>query len=469
MKKGWAIATEMIGRIIACIVILVLGVSALMFLTNQREEPAQAITRERAIQADLMTAEPKDVQVNIVGYGPVRSRDVVTIAPEIAGRVTEIHPKLEVGEVIPEGEVLFAIDPRDYTARLKDAAATTEQLEMTVERLELQAEIDEARLETLERSRDLARSEFERVRRLYEQDDVGTQSAVDAAERAWNLAEDQYDQLSQAVQLYPIRIQEANQQLASARAMRELAQVNADRTVVRAPFNARVKAVRLEADQYVSPGMDVLTLADDSVLEISVPLDSRVAREWLQFNAPSGVVVDAQKAWFGNLKPVDVSVYWTEADDTNASWTGRLDRVEEFDPETRQLTVVVQVQGSEAQQNAAGLPLVEGMFVKTVIPGKIAPKVVAVPAEAVGFDQQADEARTIFVAVPDAEGDLRLQRRRVVESHIEEGFVYLSSGVEPGELIITTRLVNPLENSLIETVDETTDQPADEPAEESAA
>src|SRR5690606_30864105 len=118
---------------------------------------------------------------------------------EVAGRVVEIHPKLEVGEVIPKGEVLFAIDQRDYTARLKDAAATTEQLEMTVERLERQAEIDTNRLETLKRSRDLARSEFERVRRLYDEDDVGTQSAVDAAERAWNLAEDQYDQLAQTV------------------------------------------------------------------------------------------------------------------------------------------------------------------------------------------------------------------------------------------------------------------------------
>lgn len=469
MKKSWALATEMVGRIIACIVILVVGALALWFLTNQREEPAQAVTRERAIQADLMIADPQDVQVNIVGYGPVRSRDVVTLAPEISGRVTEIHPKLEVGEVIPEGEILFEIDPRDYTARLEDAAATTEQLQMTIKRLELQAQIDEARLKTLERSRDLARSEFDRVRLLYEEDDVGTQSAVDAAERAWNLAEDQYDQLSQTVQLYPIRIQEASQQHAAARAMRDLAQVNADRTVVRAPFNARVKAVRLEAGQYVSPGMEVVTLADDSILEISVPLDSRVARQWLQFNGLPEVVADAQKAWFGNLKPVDVSVYWTEADDSNASWKGRLDRVEEFDPETRQLTVIVQVPGREAQQNAAGLPLVEGMFVKTVIPGKIAPNVVAVPAEAVGFDQQANATRTVFVAVPDEEGELRLQRRRVVESHIEEGFVYLAGGVEAGELIITTRLVNPLENSLIETVDAAVEEPAVQPAEESAA
>ena len=55
------------------------------------------------------------------------------------------------------------------------------------------------------------------------------------------------EQLGQAVTLFPVRIREAGNGLAAAQAQLELARVNRERCVVRAPFNARVKQVTLEA------------------------------------------------------------------------------------------------------------------------------------------------------------------------------------------------------------------------------
>lgn len=436
-----------LGRLIACVVILALAVVVMQFLASLRKPPVQATVRERAVRVDIQEAKFIDVPVGITGYGEVRARDVVTIAPEVSGRIVEIHPRLEAGELIPEGDTLFRIDPRDYQARLDQAQATVSQLGSAVARIERQYSIDQERLKTLERSRDLAKAEYERVKRLLAAD-VDTQSALDQAERVFNGAEDQYDQLAQAVELFPINIQEARSGLAAAMAERNLAETYMDRTTVKAPFDARVKTVELEKGQYVTPGINAVTLADDSVLEISVPLDSREARNWLRFN---GRRQSAVNAWFNELDQVACRIFWTESQD-GTEWEGKLHRVEKFDQQTRTLTVVVRIRGADAISTEVGrLPLVEGMFCKVLIPGRTAERVVRLPSEAVGFDHTASGFRTVYKAARDDEGKLRLHSAQVKESHLEGQYVFISEGIKEGDLVITTRLVNPLENILLET------------------
>ncbi len=404
-------------------------------LAALRKEPARVEQAEPALLVEVMTVQPEDVPVVITGYGAVRPLNEVRITAEVAGRVVEIHPRLEEGEVIPEGELLFRIDQRDYLAARDQAQAQVAQAENGIDRLKKQYAIDQERLETLRRTRELANREYTRLKTLFEQDEVGTLSGVDNAEMALNQANDAFDQLSQAVDLYPIRIAEARSGLESARAQLEQALARLERTEVHAPFGARIKQVQLERGQYVAPGASVLTLADDEVLEISVPLDSRDARSWLEFEANTG---DGNHSWFGELKPVDCEILWTEDPGRN-SWRGVLHRVERFDETTRTVTVAVRIEGERARSAQAGLPLVDGMFCEVRIPGKPMENVFRLPRWAVSFEGQ------VWVSE-----DMRLKRRdvEVLRNQNEESFV--ASGLEPGELVVVTRLVNPLPNSKLE-------------------
>jgi multidrug efflux pump subunit AcrA (membrane-fusion protein) len=117
------------------------------------------------------------------------------------------------------------------------------------------------------------------------------------------------------------------------------------------------------------------------------------------------------------------------------------------------------VSGSEAQTPRVGsLPLVEGMFCRVRIPGKTATSVVQLPAEAVGFDADASGMRTVYVAKKDDEtSTYRLETRAVEESHVDGQYVYISSGLEDGERVIVTRIVNPLENTLLDIQERETD------------
>lgn len=422
---------SLLVRVVVIIAVLVVGVLAMASMIMLKEEPAEAHNVERTLAVDTLEVGPEDVPVTVAGLGEVRALNVVAVSAEIPGAVVEIHPKLEVGEVVPAGELLFRIDQRDYLSVRDQAQAQVNQFEKTVERLVRQAAIDQERLQTLERNEELMKGEFGRVKALFEQDDVGTRSAVDRAEMALNQASDAHDQLGQQVALYPVQIEEAESALEGARARLTQAEANLTRTEIRSAFDARVKMVNLELGQYLNPGMEVLTLADDTLLELSVSLDSRDARDWLQFEeTPTGT----ETSWFGKLKPVTCSIAWTEDPEAHR-WEGVAHRIESFDPQTRTVSVAVRVTSDAARSSTGGLPMVENMFCQVGIPGKRMEQVYRLPRWAVSYEGK------VFVA---RDNRLAIQTVDVVRSEGEETFV--RGGLTPGDRVITTRLVNPLPN-----------------------
>jgi len=423
-------------RIFICIVILGFGLFGMSKLASLKKPPAEVAMKERPIRVEALTLQSQDIPVFITGYGEVRALTEVMIAPEVSGRVVMTHPRLDVGEIVLAGETLFEIDATNYQASLAEARASVQQFRNVIARFRKQSDSDTDRLKTLQRNQDLAAADFERLRKLFSNDNVGTRSGVENAEKAFNTATDQVDQMNQALALYPIQIKEAESNLASAEARLSLAQANLERCLVRAPFNGRVKSVALEKGQFVSPGQQVLTLADDSTLEIQIPLDSLDARKWLQFSNTS---LPQNGAWFSALKQVSSRIQWTE-DKQGHSWKGTLHRVVKFDQKTRTLTVAVRFSSRDVISTANGrLPLVDGMFCSVSIPGRTLENVFQLPRQAVSFEN------TVHVII-----DNRLKTLPVEVVRIDGEYTYVSGGLNNGDTVVTTRLIDPLENSLLE-------------------
>jgi membrane fusion protein, multidrug efflux system len=425
--------------IVECVLVIVLGVAGLGIMTMLRRPPAVEAPVEKPVRVEIITAAPEDSAVIITGYGTARSRDIVSIMPEVTGNVTELHPTLEVGAVIPEGELLFAIEPLLYEARVSAARAQIDQIKSGIGLLKIQQETDRERLTIVERSVELARAEFERLKNLFEQDKVGARAQVEKAEQAYNEARDTLARMQQNLRLYPGRIKEMESTLAAAHAEYDQTEYSLARTRVHAPFDARVKMKQIELNQYVAPGAPVLALADDSQLEISVPLDSREARNWLLFEEKEDSGTRADAAWFEKVEQVPCRIQWTE--DNSRFWTGRLARIESFDEMTRTLTVAVRIAAAQARSGAGNgkLPLVDGMFCEVHIPGREMKDVFKLPRSAVTFEG------TVYIAENDR---LRTAPVELVHEHGQHAFV--RGGIAPGSRVVVTRLVNPRENMLLE-------------------
>jgi len=431
-------------RIIICLSVILAGVFGMKMLSKLKKPPAETQVEERPLRVETLTAVKKDAPVVISGYGEMRVLNTFAISPEVAGKIVAVHPLLEIGETIPKGELLFKIDSRDYAAYYKEAQASADRAKIAIQRLEKQYEIDKQRIKTLKRNRSLAEREFKRLQKLLDENQVGTRSRVDAAEQALNSAIDRYDLMALTLALYPIQISEARTSLVAARAQSEIADIRLQRCEVYASFDGRVKAVTLEAGQYVMPGQNVITLADDALLEIHVPLDSRDVRQWLRFDDNPSL---AKTAWFAHPEPVVCKIRWTE-DREGHSWEGQLNRVVKFDKLTRTLTVAIRVAAADAlADDPRKLPLVEGMFCIVEIPGRTLRNVIAVPQWAVSFKN------TVYLAA-----DNHLKTLPVTVAHKADDQAYISVGLNEGDIVITTRLTDTLENALVEIIAQSKDQ-----------
>lgn len=391
-KKSATDKTSVLIRIVACALILGVGVVGFKILKSRKKPPEHTIQKERPLQVEAQAVKHRDVPVLIEAHGQLRSIRMVEIAAEVAGSVVAVHPRLQTGEVIEKGELLFGIDDRDYRSEYESS---------------------KTRLAILERDTLLTAKELTRVRTLFEKNNVGTRAGVEKAEQAANSSAERLAQLQQAM---------------------TRAHINLERCRVVAPFTCRITEKNIEIGQYVSPGKIVLSIADDSVLELEVPLDSRDTFRWLQFTEQRQA-----GAWFTGVKPVTCMVNWTE--DLSNSAVGILDRVSLFDEKTRTVRVVIKIDGKQFDANGVAMPLVAGMFCRVSIPGAIMKQVVELPSQAVSFKHTVYRIH-----------EQRLETIPVTVARVQDGKSYISAGLGQGDLIITTRLVDPLERSLVQVV-----------------
>jgi multidrug efflux system membrane fusion protein len=102
------------------------------------ERPPAPVTTAAALQ--------KDVPVYLDEVGKCVAREVVSIQPQLSGRITELH--FTDGEDVQKGALLFTIDPRPFQAQLDAAEANLTQAKAAAEFAKVQYERGKMLVET---------------------------------------------------------------------------------------------------------------------------------------------------------------------------------------------------------------------------------------------------------------------------------------------------------------------------------
>ena len=222
------------GALQLLFVIAVVG-SALLLSAALQPDTADARPQAAASRVSVSVVEPvrSAFKPRVKLNGVVEARTVTSIIPQVSGRVVDVSSSFRPGATVAKGEVLFVIDPTDY--------------ELAVDRTLAEIEI--------------ARSELARL------------EAEGAAERqVW---ESSYPdrQIPELIARTP-QIAAAKARMQSGEAARAAARLNLERTVVRAPSDARVLETRLDVGQVVSSNAAVGSMFSTDSLEISVPVSA---------------------------------------------------------------------------------------------------------------------------------------------------------------------------------------------------
>jgi len=364
----------MIRRIGLPIAIIVVGfgLAAALLKTGPSITPQASVAKPPLVRA--LTVQPADFEFEATARGTVMPRSETDLIAEVSGRVVELSQSLVTGGFFKEDDVLLRIDPLDYEIALEQASA----------------QVQRATSELATASKN-----YERQRNLSKRQSTSESLEDDARNRL---------QMAEAAQ------REARARLASAE--RDL-----ERTVVKAPYDGRVRTEQVDLGQFLNRGSRLARLYAIDAAEVRLPIkDDELA--FLNISLRDG------SAW--EKRPsVSLSAEFAGA---VHRWTGEIVRTEgELDPKTRMIQLVASV----ADPYRAGTtPLPVGLFVDAVITGGVQPNIVRLPRGAMVSPSE------VYIV----DSSERLVRRTVNVLRSQGDFVYINDGLLRGDRVCLSRL-----------------------------
>lgn len=197
--------------------------------------------------------------------------DVTSVAPRVSGYVTSVE--VEDNQPVQSGDILFRIDDRDYRAKLAQAEANVVAARARLVNVDAETQLQHSLIRQAEAQQrstvaelDLATRVSDRRRQLIRSSTV-SQAQVDESDAARSRAESGLSAASATVEAQNQRIavfgaqrEAAVAAVAQAEAARDLAQIDLDSTVVRAPVGGVVGNRQVRVGRLVAPGAALLDI-----------------------------------------------------------------------------------------------------------------------------------------------------------------------------------------------------------------
>lgn len=197
--------------------------------------------------------------------------DVTSVAPRVSGYVTSVE--VDDNQPVQAGDILFRIDDRDYRAKLAQAEANVVAARARLINVDAETQLQHSLIRQAEAQQrstvaelDLATRISDRRRQLIRSSTV-SQAQVDESDAARSRAESGLSAASATVEAQNQRIAVFGAQrkaavaaVAQAEAARDLAQIDIDSTVVRAPVGGVVGNRQVRVGRLVAPGVALLDI-----------------------------------------------------------------------------------------------------------------------------------------------------------------------------------------------------------------
>jgi len=370
---------------------LLLGASAVTSVMYLNRPPADIQEPVYApVTVDVAEVVKDDQRIQIQAQGTVSPLRATSILAEVQGRVVEVSPNFNVGGFVSKDEVLLRIDPRDYETNLLRAQASVESAESSLAQEKGRAEV--------------ALREWQKLPK-------GSQRSQEAKD----------------LYLRKPQLEQAEAQLLAAKADLNTAQDNLDRTIIRAPYAAIIRAKHSELGQFVGGGSALADIFSVEAAEIRLPIPQSKL-EYLELPE-----LDGRGAGSG----IDL---YTDVGGVVKHWPAQLVRTEGvFDERSRALYAVARVEDPYALHDSTREPLRIGTFVNANIEGRLLMDLVPLPRyvlRAGGFVWVVDEQQF-------------LRSRQVAVLRTGGNTIYVTSGLKNGDLVSLTTLDGSFDGSKV--------------------
>src|SRR5882757_4871165 len=199
--------------------------------------------------------------------------DVVTMAPEIAGRIVELH--VVDNKYVRKGDPLLVIDPTNYRIAVSQSEAAVQQAQANMRNIDAQMNVQQAQIDASQAQLQLGRAalvfaqqQAERYEKLAK-DGWGTiqnaqqfTSQLHQQEATVQSAQENLNQTLRQVETLKAQRLSAEAGLEQAKAQLNQAEVNLERTRILAPVDGYVTNLLAQLGDYVNVGVNTISLVD---------------------------------------------------------------------------------------------------------------------------------------------------------------------------------------------------------------
>jgi len=198
---------------------------------------------------------------------------VVNMAPEVAGRITELH--LVDNQYVRKGDLLMVIDPTNYSIAVSQAEAAVQQAQASIESIEAQTTVQQAQISVNQAQHQreqaalvFAQQQADRYQALATKGFGSVQNAqqfgsqLNQQQAALHAAEQVLNQAKRQLESLKAQRLGAEATLAQSKAQLHQAQVNLGRTRIVSPVDGYVTNLLAQLGDYMNVGVNAVSLVD---------------------------------------------------------------------------------------------------------------------------------------------------------------------------------------------------------------
>ncbi len=359
--------------------ILIASISiALALILNPGEAKKRPKVPSRTVSVSVHTVSYGDYPVYIEAMGQVIPAMQVDLKSRVSGEVIKVAKEFLPGGFVEKGEPIVYLDPKDYQLALKKQRAMLQQAQANL-KLEL------GRQES-------AKNELALLAK-------STGTTLDNPELA----------------LRQPQLEHAQAELEKAQSDVAIAQLNLERTIVRAPFNALITQRDVTVGHRVSVQDKLASLVNTDTYWIQIALPVQKL-QWL--------VLPSKKGQSGSQANLILQ-------DDQTHRTGQLLKVTgTVDSRSRFADVLVEVRDPlllQERKRQSQYPLIVGDYVKVVLKGKLLTDIFRIP-----LSWLRDE-NTLWVV-----RDARMYFQPVAIIYKDKDYAYVEDGLAVGDQVVSS-------------------------------
>lgn len=411
-----------------------LGVLGFIWMTS-RPAPEVATPPETALAVRVQPVELQSITATATGFGRVEAEHSWSAIAEVQGRVTVVHPGLDVGSIVEAGTILVEIDQTDNELSRQKTLANISVVQADLAELSRQEENSKRLLKVEERILQVAEAELARVEALLERG-AGTQATVDTAEKALLAQQTSVTNLNNTLALYPAQGDALRATLSVRQAELSEAERALKKSTILAPFRGRVATMSAEVGQFVGTGDSLLSLDSTAAAEVTAEIQPSSFGPVILTSFATSLMQDGSfdtSQLIETLQEVGVSArVELSTTESFAPWEADIVRLRgTMDAETGTMGIVVRV--TDPLVSRPGIrrpPLHSGSFVRVVFSGPPRDGSIAVPRHALHVTDQGQP----FVYLADS--DARLAIREVKPGQVLGRDILIQSGLVGDETLV---------------------------------